>query len=226
MFKQVTPVAIGHGAQRAARLGVQRQGPALGRLGAADQLLHRGIVEPVQHEDLATREQGAVQLEGRVFGRGADEDHGAVLDIGQEAVLLGAVEAVDFVDEQQRPLPCRRAGPWRPRRSCADRRRRRTRPTAARNADWCDRPAGARAWSCRSRAAPKGSSRKAGRRRACARWAHRAPADAAGRRSPPAAPDAACRPTVGAPGIRTDRSALPIPAYWMFSVLISPSRSG
>src|SRR3546814_10634211 len=28
--------------------------------------------------------------------------HGPVLDIGQEAVLLGAVEAMDFVDEKQR----------------------------------------------------------------------------------------------------------------------------
>src|SRR3546814_8671245 len=50
-------------------------------------------------------------LEGRVLGGGADQDHRAVLDIGQEAVLLGAVEAVDLVDEQQSAAPGQAALP-------------------------------------------------------------------------------------------------------------------
>ena len=39
-----------------------------------------------------------------ILGRRADQDHHAVLDVGQQHVLLGLVEAVDFVDEQQRSL--------------------------------------------------------------------------------------------------------------------------
>ncbi len=35
--------------------------------------------------------------------RSADEDDRAVLDVGQEDVLLGGVEAVQFVDEEHRP---------------------------------------------------------------------------------------------------------------------------
>ena len=52
------------------------------------------------------RESSArVELEGRVLGRGADQRDGAVLHDRQEGVLLRAVEAMDLVDEQQRPLP-------------------------------------------------------------------------------------------------------------------------
>ena len=79
-------------------------------------------------------EQRAVELEGRVLGGRADQHDRAVLDIGQEAVLLGAVEAVDLVDEQQRAAGRRRGACAPPRRSCADRRRRRTPPRAARTA--------------------------------------------------------------------------------------------
>ncbi len=39
------------------------------------------------------------------YGRGADQGDGAILDIRQEAVLLGTVEAVDFVHEEQGFLP-------------------------------------------------------------------------------------------------------------------------
>jgi hypothetical protein len=48
-----------------------------------------------------SREQRGVELEGRVLGRGAHQDDVAALDVGQEGVLLGAVEAVDLVDEEQ-----------------------------------------------------------------------------------------------------------------------------
>ncbi len=101
----------------------------------------------------------AVELEGRVLGGGADQHDRAVLDIGQEAVLLGAVEAMDLVDEQQRALARRAALAAPPRISCADRRRRRTPPTAARTASPWPRRAGGRWWSCRSPAVPTGSSR-------------------------------------------------------------------
>src|SRR3546814_15730228 len=37
--------------------------------------------------------------------RRADEYDRSILDIGQEAILLRPIEAVDLVDEEQRPLP-------------------------------------------------------------------------------------------------------------------------
>ena len=67
--------------------------------------MHRVIVQAVQHQHLRARQKSAVQLKARVLRRGADQDDGAVLDIGQERVLLGFVEAVDLVDEQQRSPP-------------------------------------------------------------------------------------------------------------------------
>ena len=48
------------------------------------------------------RQESGVELEGRILGRRADEDDGAVLHDRQEGILLGAVEAMDLVDEKQR----------------------------------------------------------------------------------------------------------------------------
>ena len=49
-------------------------------------------------------QQRGVELEARVLGGGTDQRHGAALDVGQEAILLRAIEAVDLVDEQQGAL--------------------------------------------------------------------------------------------------------------------------
>ena len=75
------------------------------------------MVEAAQDQHLAARQQRGVELEARILGGRADERDGAVLDIGQEAVLLGAVEAVDLVHEQQRLLPGAGGGPAPRRRS-------------------------------------------------------------------------------------------------------------
>ncbi len=101
--EQVAAVAVGHRDERSARLVVERHGLHF-LLGADEEGFERGGVEPVEHEHLAAGEQRAVELETGVLGGGADEDDGAVLDVGQEAVLLGAVEPVDLVDEQERAL--------------------------------------------------------------------------------------------------------------------------
>ncbi len=67
---------------------------------------HRvGLIQRIEHEHLRPREQRGVDLEGRVLGGGADEDDVAGLDAGQERVLLGLVEAVNLVDEEDRPPP-------------------------------------------------------------------------------------------------------------------------
>ena len=144
-------------------------------LGALEQRLKRRVVEPLEHQHAGARQKRRVELEGRVLGGGADQDDGAVLDVRQEAVLLGAVEAVDLVDEQQRALAAARARRAPPRRLCAGRRRRRRSPRAARNADRSPRPAGARPWSCRCPAAPRGSPSRACRPPACGSACPRAP---------------------------------------------------
>ena len=53
------------------------------------------------------REQRRVDLEVRVLGGRADQRDGPLLDRGQERVLLGLVEAVDLVEEEDRaPAAC------------------------------------------------------------------------------------------------------------------------
>ena len=56
--------------------------------------------EGLEGVDAAAGEEGGVELEGGVFCGGADEADGAALDVGEEGVLLGFVEAVDFIDEE------------------------------------------------------------------------------------------------------------------------------
>jgi hypothetical protein len=73
---------------RRAGIGVERQALVHGLFGALQKLLHGCVIQAIQHEDLAAREQRAVQLEGGILGGGADQHHGAVLDVGEEAVLL------------------------------------------------------------------------------------------------------------------------------------------
>ena len=53
-------------------------------------------------EHPATTDQRAVDREERILRRCTNENHDAVLDVRQQDVLLGLVEAVDLVDEQQR----------------------------------------------------------------------------------------------------------------------------
>jgi hypothetical protein len=114
--QQVAAVAVGHGDQGEAGVGVQRQLAALGLLGLGQQGFQRLLVQALEHEDLAARQQSAVQLERGVLGGGADQGDDPLLHERQETVLLGAVEAVDLVDEQQvlwpamrRPRACSKA---------------------------------------------------------------------------------------------------------------------
>jgi hypothetical protein len=55
----------------------------------------------VEYENDGTRQDGSIELEGWVLGGRANERDGAVLHVRQEAVLLGAIEAMDLVDEEQ-----------------------------------------------------------------------------------------------------------------------------
>src|SRR5579864_9104006 len=75
------------------------------RFGAFEQRLERGIVETAQDEHLRPRKQCAVQFEGRILSRRADQNDGSILDDRQKGVLLTAIEAVNFIDEEQGALP-------------------------------------------------------------------------------------------------------------------------
>ena len=58
----------------------------------------------VQTEQARAAHERRVDLEERVLGRGADQDERAVLDRREQRILLRLVEAVDLVEEQDRPL--------------------------------------------------------------------------------------------------------------------------
>jgi hypothetical protein len=103
--EEVAAVAVGHGDQGAAGVVVQGQPVADEVFGTVEECGQGGFVEAFEDEDLGAGEEGAVEFEARVLRGGADQGDRAVLDVGQEAVLLGAVEAVDLVDEQQGALP-------------------------------------------------------------------------------------------------------------------------
>ena len=56
--------------------------------------------ERTQFIDLRARDERRIDEEKRVVGGGADEANGARFDFGKQNILLGLVEAMDFVDEQ------------------------------------------------------------------------------------------------------------------------------
>ena len=165
-----------------------------------------------KHQHARARQQRRVELEGRVLRRGADQRDRAVLHDRQEAILLGAVEAMDLVDEQQRPWPI---GAARARRlehllevgdAGEDRRdllevRGRSRRRAA-----------APPSSCRCPAAPRRSSSRASRTDHAASARRRGRADAPGRRPRPSFSAAAGRPAAAARAwsspARSNRSAI------------------
>ena len=58
------------------------------------------VGERLQSPHAEAGEQGSIDLEVRILGRRTDQRHGAVFDVRQERVLLGLVESMDLVDEQ------------------------------------------------------------------------------------------------------------------------------
>ena len=58
----------------------------------------------LEAEQAGPGQQGGVDLEVRVLGGGPDQDQHPLLDRREQGVLLGAVEAVDLVDEQDGAL--------------------------------------------------------------------------------------------------------------------------
>ena len=113
----VAGVAPGTEKERVARVGRDRDAARQpGRVGErpvderAEVLRREGLERQHPH----ARHERRVDLVVGVLGGGADERHQAVLDRGQQRVLLGLVEAVDLVEEEHRPparcepVPCPR----------------------------------------------------------------------------------------------------------------------
>ena len=71
---------------------------------APDDLGQLLLDERLELDHLAAGEQRRVDLEVRVLGRRADQRQQPLFDRGQERVLLRLVEAVDLVEEEDRPL--------------------------------------------------------------------------------------------------------------------------
>ena len=104
--QRVPPVAAGPVGQVGERLVVG--GRALGLEALAQQRGDGPGVEGLEPEQGGARQQGGVDLEVRVLGGCAHQHQEAALDRGQQGVLLGLVEPVDLVEEQDRalsPLP-------------------------------------------------------------------------------------------------------------------------
>ena len=76
------------------------QPPAFVRQRAVDDRSDGVVIQCAEGEHAAPGQERRVDLERRVLGGGADEGDGPVFDVRQDHVLLGFVEAVDLVNEQ------------------------------------------------------------------------------------------------------------------------------
>jgi hypothetical protein len=75
--------------------------PAIGVLeGTSDDRPDLLVGQRLEPPDAQPRQEGRVHLEIGVLGRRPDERDGPILDVGEQRVLLGLVEPVDLVDEQ------------------------------------------------------------------------------------------------------------------------------
>jgi hypothetical protein len=84
------------------------EAPVLVGQGSPDDRRDIVVGELLEAPDAHPRQERRVHLEVRVLGRRADQRDRAVLDVRQQRVLLGLVEAVDLVEEQDGPLPVQR----------------------------------------------------------------------------------------------------------------------
>src|SRR2546425_6229562 len=67
--------------------------------------LRQGILrERLEDDDQRSGEQRADHFEGGILRGSTDEDHRARLDVRQKGILLGLVETMDLIHEQDRAL--------------------------------------------------------------------------------------------------------------------------
>ena len=105
--EQAAGIAAGHIEQVGLGLVAEADGPLsvaplrIGQ-GAVQQLAKVAWLQPLEPEQAGAADEGLVDFEVGVFGGGADEGDGAVLHPRQQGVLLGRIEAVHLIDEQDR----------------------------------------------------------------------------------------------------------------------------
>ncbi len=100
-FQQVERLAgipVGELGQKVLGIGIHRHADF--RRALFDNLLDFVYRQGFQHKYAAARQQGGDDLKAGVLGGRADQDERAILDIGQQKILLGFVEAVNFVQKQ------------------------------------------------------------------------------------------------------------------------------
>jgi len=105
----VPAITVRHGPQGRTGVNVKRQRLSRRLFRTHEQRLQRRIVEAMKHQDLTARQQRGVEFEGWIFGGCTDEGDDPFLHHRQKRILLGFVETVDFIDEQQRALAFLRA---------------------------------------------------------------------------------------------------------------------
>ena len=71
------------------------------------ELLNLIISERVKLKNTTATDQRTIDCKERILGRCANEDNGTIFDIGQQHILLSAIESVDFVEKEQRAIASR-----------------------------------------------------------------------------------------------------------------------
>ena len=165
---------------------------------ASDERADLLVGERLQAPDPESAQEGRVDLEVRIFRRRADQRDRAVLDLRQQRVLLGLVEAVNLIEEEH---GLRAAGREALAGLCDDATdlddAAHHRAEASRSGRRPCRRAAGQGWSCRCPAGPTGGSTRDGRGRRPS-GAGRAPRrDAPVRRTRPASGAASARRAAG-----------------------------
>ena len=104
-------IAAGHGDQRGFGLvikaAVEVAQPVFGiGEGAVDEFSYLILGQGVESIDAGAGKEGRDDLKGGILRGCADEGNGAVLNVGENDVLLGLVEPVNFIDEEDGALAC------------------------------------------------------------------------------------------------------------------------
>ena len=105
LFEQVDQAArIAVSLRDQAQFGILGESQIRQRLAASalEKLRHLVIRQRLEHVHRGAREQGGIDFEGRIFGRRTDKGQQPTFNVRQKGILLRLVEAMDFVDEENR----------------------------------------------------------------------------------------------------------------------------
>ena len=109
-IQQAAGIAVGHIDEMLRGFGFDHHGPcAVAAFHIAQSPLQQLVqilrLQRQQPEQPGTADQGLVDFEVGILRGGPDQGDGAVLHPGEQCILLRTVEAMDFIDEQDRSQP-------------------------------------------------------------------------------------------------------------------------